>query len=254
MLLLAPITYEDTAPVINEKINLVSRFIDLLITARTTNYRSVDYNTIKNYVFNITKDIRRVSVGELKVKLLVHYNKLEYNAAETIRSFGLNSFTKTYIKHMLARVTSFIEEGIGVAPGYVNYMNTNTKNPFEIEHVLPDHYEWFTEEYADQEDFKRWRNNIGGLLLLHKSINASLNDKKYDYKIQKYCSAEGNIYTESLGPLAYMNNPQFMKFVKTHKLTFEAYDKFGKDEITKRNVLFAQLVTLIWNTQLFECD
>lgn len=252
MLLLAPITYEDTEPVIKEKINLVSRFIDLLITARTTNYRSVDYNTIKNYVFNITKDIRRVSADELKVKLLAHYNKLEYNAAETIRGFGLNSFTKAYIKHMLARVTSFIEESTGVAPGYVNYMNTTTKNPFEIEHVLPDHYEWFTGEYADQEDFKRWRNNIGGLLLLHKSINASLNDKKYDYKIQKYCSAEGNIYTESLGPLAYMNNPQFMKFVMTNNLTFEAYDKFGKDEITKRNALFAQLVTLIWNTQMFE--
>jgi len=254
MLLLAPICYDDTDSVIKEKINLVSRFIDLLIIARTTNYRSVDYNTIKNYVFNITKDIRMVPVDELKVKLLAHYNKLEYKVEDTIRGFGLNSFTKTYIKHMLARVTSYIEESIGVAPGYVNYMNTNTKNPFEIEHVLPDHYEWFTAEYADQEDFKRWRNNIGGLLLLHKSINASLNDKKYDYKIQKYCSAEGNIYTESLGHLAYMNNPQFMRFVKVNNLSFEPYDQFGKDEITKRNALFAQLVSLIWNTQMFETE
>jgi uncharacterized protein with ParB-like and HNH nuclease domain len=47
-LLLAPICYEDTWPVIIEKMNLVARFIDLLITARVTNYRSVDYSTIKN--------------------------------------------------------------------------------------------------------------------------------------------------------------------------------------------------------------
>lgn len=40
-LLLAPICYEDTWPVIIEKMNLVARFIDLLITARVTNYRSV---------------------------------------------------------------------------------------------------------------------------------------------------------------------------------------------------------------------
>lgn len=252
MLLLAPICYEDNEDIINEKINLVSRFIDLLIVARTTNYRSVDYNTIKNYVFNVTKDIRTVTVDELKAKLLSHYNKLEYNAEDTIRGFGLNSFTKAYIKHMLARVTSFIEESIGVAPNYVNYMNISTKNPFEIEHILPDHYEWFTQEYADQEDFKRWRNNIGGLLLLHKSINASLNDKKYDQKIQKYCSNEGNIYTESLGEQAYTNNPQFVKFVKSNSLFFEPYDKFGKDEINKRNKLFAELVKLVWNDELFK--
>ena len=38
--------------------NLVARFIDVLIVSRVTNYRSVDYSTIKNFVFNVTKDIR----------------------------------------------------------------------------------------------------------------------------------------------------------------------------------------------------
>ena len=53
-LLLASICDDDTWPVIIEKMNLVARFIDLLITARVTNYKSVDYSTIKNYVFNVT--------------------------------------------------------------------------------------------------------------------------------------------------------------------------------------------------------
>lgn len=254
MLLLAPICYEDTESVTNEKINLVSRFIDLLIISRVTNYRSVDYSTIKNYVFNVAKDIRKATVDELKTKLAAHYARLEYNPLNAIRGFGLNTFTKMYIKHMLARITSYIEENIGVAPNYVNYMNSKTKNPFEIEHILPDHFEWYVEEYSDQEDFKRWRNNIGGLLLLHKSINASLNDKKYDYKIQKYCSAEGNIYTESLGEQAYLNNPRFLRFIKTNNLAFESYGKFGKEEIGKRNTLFAQLVALIWNDEMFKTE
>ena len=51
-----------------------------------------------------------------------------------------------------------------------------------------------TAEYSDQDDFRRWRNSIGALLLLHKSINASLNDAKYDYKLKKYCSNEGNSF------------------------------------------------------------
>ena len=152
---------------------------------------------------------------------------------------------------MLARITGFIEENTGVASNYCNYMNIKTKNPFEIEHIISDHYEWFTDEYVDQDDFRRWRNSVGALLLLHKSINASLNDAKYDYKLSKYCSNEGNIYTESLGQLAYQNNPKFNKFIKDNNLDFKAYDKFGKKEIGERINLMIQLVELVWNDEMF---
>ena len=130
-------------------------------------------------------------------------------------------------------------------------MNMQTKNPFEIEHIIADHYEWFTGEYTDQEEFRRWRNSFGALLLLHKSINASLNDSKYDYKLLKYCSNEGNIYTESLGDQAYRNNPKFKKFIADNGLNFKPYAQFGKAEITERLQLLVQLVNLVWNTEMF---
>lgn len=250
-LLLAPICYEDTWPVIIEKMNLVARFIDLLITARVTNYRSVDYSTIKNYVFNVTKNIRRCSVDELKARLKAQSDNLAYDPAAALPELRLNSFTKKYIKNMLARITGYIEEQTGVASNYCNYMNTQTKNPFEIEHIITDHYEWFTSEYSDQEEFKRWRNSFGALLLLHKSINASLNDSKYDYKLSKYCSNEGNIYTESLGDQAYQNNPKFKKFIADNGLGFKPYAQFGKAEITERIQLLVQLVNLVWNAEMF---
>lgn len=251
-LLLAPVCYEDPWPVVIEKMNLVARFIDILIVARVTNYRSVDYSTIKNYVFNVSKDIRMTTVAELKQKLLQHYINLEFKPMEAITDLRLNSFTKKYIKNILARITSYIEEQTEVASNYCNYMNVQTKNPFEIEHILTNHYEWFTDEYIDQEDFRRWRNNIGALLLLHKSINASLNDAKYDYKLHKYCSNEGNIFTESLGEQAYQNNPKFKKFIAEHGLKFKPYASFGKAEIAERAALVAHLVELIWNANLFE--
>lgn len=251
-LLLAPVCYEDSWDVITEKLNLTARYIDVFITSRVTSYRSVDYSTIKNFVFNVTKDIRMVDVETLKNKLQVQYDNLEFNPDVALLEFGLNNFTKKYIKNILARVTSYIEENTGVASNYHNYIDIQTKNPFEIEHIISDHYEWFSDEYTDQEDFRRWRNSIGALLLLHKSINASLNDAKYDYKLKKYCSNEGNIYTESLGDLAYQNNPQFNKFIAENGLSFEAYDKFGKDEITSRTKLLVQLVKLVWNDNMFK--
>ena len=250
-LLLASICYDDSWNVIIEKMNIVARFIDLLITARVTNYRSVDYSTIKNYVFTVSKIIRRCSVEELKLRLKQQYDNLAYDPTSIIPELRLNSFTKKYIKNMLARITGYIEEQTGVASKYCEYMDYKTKNPFEIEHIISDHYEWFTDEYTDQEDFKRWRNSIGALLLLHKSINASLNDSKYDYKITKYCSNEGNIYTESLGDLAYHNNPKFIKFISNNGLKFKAYTQFGKAEITERIQLVIQLVNMIWNGDMF---
>ena len=250
-LLLAPVCYEDSWPVIVEKINLVARFIDVLIVSRVTNYRSVDYSTIKNFVFNVTKDIRMTDISTLKQKLEQQYINLAYDPAAALSDLRLNSFTKKYIKNILARITGFIEEQTGVASNYCNYMNTQTKNPFEIEHIITDHYEWFTAEYSDQDDFKRWRNSIGALLLLHKSINASLNDAKYDYKLKKYCSNEGNIYTESLGDLAYQNNPKFKKFVLDNNLGFKSYASFGKNEITERIAVLIDLVKLVWNDDMF---
>ena len=182
-----------------------------------------------------------------KQKMMQQYINLDFHPEVALPDLGLNSFTKKYIKNILARVTSYIEESTGVAPNYCNYMNTQTKNPFEIEHIITDHYEWFTSEYADQEDFRRWRNSIGALLLLHKSINASLNDSQYEY-----CSNEGNIYTESLGQLAYQNNPKFKKFIADNGLAFRAYDQFGKAEISERVALLVQLVQLVWNDEMFK--
>lgn len=250
-LLLAPVCYEDSWPVIIEKINLTARFIDVLIASRVINYRSVDYSTIKNFVFNVTKDIRMVDIPTLKAKLQQQYMNLDFNPETALPELGLNTFTKKYIKNILARVTGFIEENTGVASNYCNYMNIQTKNPFEIEHIITNHYEWFTDEYVDQEDFKRWRNSVGALLLLHKSINASLNDAKYSYKLAKYCSNEGNIYTESLGQLAYQNNPKFKKFIADNELKFKSYDQFGKKEISERVELLSQLMKLVWNGDMF---
>lgn len=251
-LLLASICYEDSWPVIIEKMNLTARFIDILIVSRVTNYRSVDYSTIKNFVFNVTKDIRMCDIPTLKQKLMQQYINLDFKPEVALPELGLNTFTKKYIKNILARVTSFIEENMNVASNYCNYMNTQTKNPFEVEHIITDHYEWFTDEYVDQDDFRRWRNSVGALLLLHKSINASLNDAKYSYKLAKYCSNEGNIYTESLGQLAYQNNPKFKKFISDNQLNFKSYDQFGKAEINERITLLVQLVKLVWNEEMFK--
>jgi hypothetical protein len=77
-IIMAAIDYSDNWEVINEKISIVSEFIDYMIVSRVTSYRSVDYSTIKNYVFNITKSIRRQEVDSLKKILRKHMIELDF--------------------------------------------------------------------------------------------------------------------------------------------------------------------------------
>lgn len=249
--LMAPICPNDDAATVTYKINLAARFIDLLINARVTNYKKVDHNTIESHILLLTKDIRHLSVNDLKNKLQIRYDDLNYNPDDAIHKLKVNQFTRKYIKNILARITSFIEEQTSGTPHYVEYMTTTT-DPYEIEHILCDHFERFTNEFAEKTEFDAWRDSIGALLLLRKSINASLNDSDYPQKLVKYCSSDGNIYAASLGAQTYPNNPRFKKFVDNNNLSFEAFDKFGKAEIQRRTKLVVQLVNLIWNTDEFK--
>lgn len=104
---------------------------------------------------------------------------------------------------------------------------TKTKNAYEIEHIIGNDFETYGGNFADKNEFNDYRNSIGALLLLRKSINASLNDSDYSQKLIKYCSTDGNIYAASLGEQTYRNNPQFQRFIKENDLHFEAFDKFG---------------------------
>lgn len=256
-MLMASICHDDKAEIVTEKINLTARFIDLLICARVTNKKSLAFNTIKDSIFGITKSIRRLTVDALKTQLdnkfKQYCNDLKLlDFVDAIPEFGLNQQNKRYVKNILARITSFIERKIPIASNYVEYMNTETKNPFEIEHILCDHFERFTSEFTDKEEFNRYRNSIGALLLLRKKINASLSDKNYSDKLATYCSTQGNIYAASLGEQAYKNNTGFKQFIDANNLSFKYCDKFGKDEIQHRIAVVIQLANLIWNTKEFQ--
>lgn len=249
--LMAPVCPNDDMATVNQKVNLAARFIDLLINARVTKYKSVDHNNIKGYIFSLTRDIRHLFVADLKIKLKTRYDELDYDAAVVMPRLLINQFTKKYIKNILARITSFIEEQTSGIPRYADYM-TATADPFEIEHVLCDHFERFKSDFADEKEFDDFRNCIGALLLLRKSINASLGDSDYPQKLVKYCSADGNIYAASLDKQTYQNNPRFAQFIAANNLSFEPYKKFGKAEIQRRIAVVAELANLIWNTEDFQ--
>lgn len=246
-LCLAPIRSDDIGETIEKKILLVSRFVDIFTYTRVVNYRSLDYSTIKYAMFQLTKRIRNLGIEDLAAQLEKEVAELGMSIEGAWPDFRLNFYTKKYIRHMLARITDYVERRCDNPGHYLEYVAVKSKRPFEVEHIITDHFEWYQEEYGSREEFEATRNRPGNLLLLDKSTNASINDDRYSEKLPVYGSEKGNALSAALVESSYEHNPRFLKFIEDTGFAFKPYESFGRDEIAERSELVKSLVLALWS-------
>ena len=157
----------------------------------------------------------------------------------------LNQRNSKNVHRLLARFIDWIEQQSGEAGKYDHYIVRSGKFAYEIEHIWANHYERHDDEFDQQNDFHEYRNEIGGLLLLPKKKNASLNDMTYSKKHAHYLKE--NILAQSLNQECYKNNPGFLKAIKIHELSFKPYEDFRKNDLEERSQLYCQLASEIWS-------
>ena len=248
-LILAAIDPLETKEESNKKIKLVSCFLDLYFTRRIFNYKTVDYSAIVYNVFILSKKLRRKPLPELLEICKQEILTMEFQL-ETIDEFRLNGWTIRYMLHILSRITDFIETQSGITSNFSNYINREIKNPYDIEHIICDHHDWFISEYPEKETFDRHRNKFGGLLLLPMDKNRSLNDLTFDKKLPIYFGE--NLLAKSLYSDCYQNNPQFKRFCETENLNFKPHSSFDKKALFERQELYEQLAKKIWSVNRLE--
>lgn len=245
-IILSAIKSDDTQDIVNKKIKMVSCFIDQFISIRIFNFKTVDYSSIKYTVFNITKMIRNKDIQELAAILKQYINNMGYTL-DGIDGFYLNQFTRRYMLHILARMTYYIEEQSGINSNFENYVNREQKNPYDIEHIWADDYTQDNHqlEFSTEEEFKDFRNRFGGLLILPKDKNRSLQDMEYSKKVIKYDSE--NLLARTLNQNCYSNNPSFLRFMNNTQLPFKPYAQFNKAELIERQSLYKEICKKIWD-------
>lgn len=245
--ILSAIDPDDENDIVKLKIKIVSRYIDQYIARRSFNFKTLGYNAVKNAMFNISKKIRRKSVEELREVLYKELENMDFNL-DGIDEFYLNQFTVKNMRHVLARMTYYVEIGCGLNTRFEDYVDRTIKNPYDIEHILADHYDRYQDQFQSEEEFQEERNMFGDLLLLPQDKNRSFNDSEYYDKLPMYFGE--NILARSLNEKCYKNNPQFKKFVDEEKLSFEAIDNFTKESIQNRQDLYKEICKKIWNSDL----
>jgi len=250
-LMLATLSPEDTQETVDEKLNLVCKFLDILLARRAVNYLSMTFASMSYAMFLVMKDIRQKSSEELRSTL---YKKLEEQdcnfdgTKDRTRNgfsvFGLNMWSKRYIKVFLARMTDYLEVQSNQASLFASYM-ADGKGRYEVEHIWANHYERHTDEFSNPADFSEIRNRIGDLLLLPKTFNASYGDLPYEDKLPHYFGQ--NLLAKSLHQNCYTLHPGFRDFSERAGIEFRPHSHFLKADIQERQEIYRKLADEIWN-------
>ena len=79
---------------------------------------------------------------------------------------------RKFVKHLLSRISSYVDNLVGKDTTYVTYHHPNGEQ-FEIEHIWANKFEEHTDEFDQKNDFQDWRNSVGALILLPQEANKS---------------------------------------------------------------------------------
>ena len=245
--LLAPLDPDDSPDVVRQKLRLVADFLDIWIARRVWCFRTISYSSVRYTVFvSFTKPLRGMSVPELSDYL---QEQLEDQAESFAGQPRLRLHQQNYrqVRHILARITHWVDEECGFPTNFEDLVSQGRARPYEIEHIWANHHERFKEEFPQLSDFETERNRLGGLVLLQRGLNQSLNDAPYEDKRDAYVSQGQNLLARSLHPLAYENNPSLRQFTKRTGLDFRPHDAFGPVEQAQRQELYVRLAEWVWN-------
>ncbi len=250
--LFAPLVVTDGDEVVRKKLAVTATYLDIWLMRQTVNYICVGYSSTSYAMYLLCNDIRGKSLPEL-VSILT--NKLTQSditfdgsvskGRAGINGLSLNQFSRRYIYHLLARVTSFVEVGSGKSDLFDKYVDRSSPNPCDIEHIWANDFDQYRTECVSQQEFDGLRNRVGGLLPLPADVNRSYQDKSFQDKSPHY--AKQNLYVASLTGSTYEHQPQFDNFRSTRGLPFKPYQKFGKAEQLERTLLIKQMANQIWS-------
>ena len=234
-LILAAVKYQDDDTVVDEKIKIVSKYLTKILTWRVWNHWMISQSALESPIYNLCKKLRDKSTEEIKE--ILNSNPIDIPNLEN--SPTLNQQNRQKLRVLLSLITEIVARESN-EPNYMLNKNDN----IEVEHIWSDHYEEHIDEFDLEEDFINVRNNIGDLLVLPKSFNASYGDQPYSVKVKQYFSQ--NILAQTLNEQKYHNNPSFIKFKNESGLDFKSYEEFKKNSISERAELYKSILQWNW--------
>ncbi|HDR9486723.1 TPA: DUF262 domain-containing protein [Burkholderia aenigmatica] len=258
MAILSTITPNDTGSDVNRKIQMVSYYLDFLAVSRIVSNQDNTYDNVRDPIFGLVKSIRRKSVVDLR-SILTNLIDTQESTLDQLKNLSYWDAKKQNILHLLARIATYLEDSIEQTNrvGFPTYADRSRGNRnFDIEHILAGSHDSVKAalgadyDFSSTTDFASERNKIGGLILLPRGRNRSLQDKQYSDKVTVY--ATENALAQTLAAGFYANNPLLQRFMEMNSIMMNPISVFNRAAITERGELYALLARRIWGKAAFE--
>lgn len=242
-MIISAVCNDDSEEYIKRKIQMVSKFVDDFASIRIFNFKKVNWNTNKYLLFRVMREIRNQDCRTVGMVLVRTLRRMDVSI-DAITKFSLNQFSGRYMLHLLARFTSYVNTKMGNPSQFDVYVDRKRKgNTYDIEHILPDDYDSYQDDFATADEFQTSRQMIGNLIILTRDKNRSYQAMKYQEKVEKYVG--DNVLAQALNDTAYHNNPKFLAVASQYGFT--AIPKFTKDSINDRANIYLQMAVDIWD-------
>ena len=244
-IILSAVSFADPDYIVLKKMDLCAKYIETFTVRRAVNFRKFGQASIKYTMFNIIKLFRNNSLEELKESVVSAMNDIEQEW-DAIFDFVLHGQNKSFIKHLLSRISNHVDILVGKTTTYANYFCPRGRQ-FEIEHIWADKFTEHLDEFEQEGDFQDWRNSIGALILLPNGTNQSFSSDKYEDKVDHYLKE--NTFAQSLNKNFYVKNPNFLNSPIVQQLKFKPHEHFKKSDIKDRIYLVQRICEDIWSLE-----
>ncbi|KMQ74384.1 GmrSD restriction endonuclease domain-containing protein [Marinobacter subterrani] len=250
-LMLAALSPQDSDETVVQKIDTVAAYIEAFVVRRSVNFRNFSASSIRYTMYSLVKDIRGQDLPGLRALLGQKLQDMS-ESFSNMESFRWHGQNRRFVKFLLARMTAWCEQQAGMSSSFVTYYEPVSGKPFEVEHIWADKFARHQDEFEQEHEFQNYRNRLGGLVLLPRGTNQSYGDQPYENKKAHYIKE--NLLVKSLCPLAYDNNPNFLKLRKVLNLPFKPHDTFKKADIEARQELYRMICERIWPESLVDME
>lgn len=242
-LMLASISLKDSHDTVRIKFEKVAQFIEHYSVLKGINYKKFGHSRIRSNMFNLILKIRNQDIDTIGRVLKTEILSLE-EKFDALSSFRLHGANKYFIKHLLSRITNYLDQQLGKESTYEGYHHPKAKQ-YEVEHIWANKMEYHMDEITTKDEFDQYRNSIGDLILLPNGTNQSFSSEHYSVKREHYIKE--NSLAQSLHEKFYEKNPNFTMSGIAQKFNFKPYLEFKKSDIQDRTETYKLLCESIWD-------
>ncbi|HEJ0330412.1 TPA: DUF262 domain-containing protein [Serratia marcescens] len=257
MIILSALNNTDTTKEKNDKIKIISYYLDFWATSRTLDGKANTYDNVRDLMFNLALELRGKNYNQIRELLLSKVDEIEGNILKIVE-ISFDSIKRQELLRLLGRLADYLEIGIDStsAVGFETYSDrTLDYRTFDIEHLISDQFSQVNDmlrnkgrnEFTSTSEFHAVRNNIGGLILLPRGRNRSMKDMMYVDKLERY-SGE-NILAQTLCEQFYLNQPNYNRFVEQTGIECEAIPVIDKDGVLNRSNLYRDIAKKLWSSE-----